>query len=280
MNDEEDYLLVAVAMVLAATAVYLSDGRAHAHPNTNVMTIRKDYFRDTYRLAGTRAFCRSFRMTRQSFDDLVDYLERVWHVYSPNELVRNPAKLTYPFAMKVAITLSYLGSKSSMSNIADMYGCSLSAVQRAVRKVTRVLYYERERHIFFPRTATEWDDVASGFQAIAGFPDVCGAVDGTLIKRVRLNDVWGWYSRKGYVSYNVQGIVDVNMHFTSVSVRSSGCNDKTLWSKSLPGMTTRYYCMTCTRCSVNSFSTSCAIESSYSTADTFSVIPPTTFGQR
>ena len=89
---------------------------------------------------------------------------------------------------------------------------------------------------------TEWNDVASGFQAIAGFPGVCGAVDGTLIKRERPDDFWGWYCRKGYVAYNVQGVVDASMHFMSVSVRSGGCNDKTLWSKSLPGMTTRYSC--------------------------------------
>jgi hypothetical protein len=161
----------------------------------------------------------------------------VWPTYYKSEQV---FKTKHPLAKKVAITLSYLGSKSSMSNIADMYGVSVSTVQRSIRNVTRILYYERQTHIFFPRNNTEWSHVVKGFASIAGFPNVCGAVDGTLIKRTRPRNYYGWYCRKGFVAYNLQGIVDSNMLFMSVSVRPGGCNDKTLWSKSIPGQNPRY----------------------------------------
>ena len=66
----------------------------------------------------------------------------------------------------------------------------------------------------------------AGFERISGFPNVAGAVDGTLIKRVRPKTFWGWYCRKGFVAYNVQCVVDSDMLFMDLSVRPRGWNDK------------------------------------------------------
>jgi hypothetical protein len=156
-------------------------------------------------------------------------------VYTGNDATYHKNNYRISFENKVAITLSYFGSRDSLVNVADKYGVSRSTAYRAVSSIATVLYLDRQRHIFFPRTQSEWEEVMQGFEAIARFPGVCGAVDGTLIKRTRPKDHWGWYCRKGYTAYNVQGVVDSNQVFMNISARPGSCNDKSVWEGSSIG---------------------------------------------
>ncbi|KAH9099043.1 hypothetical protein LEN26_016388 [Aphanomyces euteiches] len=91
-------------------------------------------------------------------------------------------------------------------------------------------------HVFSPRSNEEWRNVEAGLAAIAGFPNVAGVVDGSLVKKPRPQNFWGWCIRKGFVAYNKQGVVDSNMFFMDFSVRPGGCNEMSLWSRSVPGV--------------------------------------------
>ena len=143
------------------------------------------------------------------------------------------------FDNKLAIALTYLGTKGSLDNVADQYGVSRATAYRAVHSICTVLYLERNKHIFFPRNRSEWSEVMEGFFQLAGFPGVCGAVDGTLVKRTRPTEHWGWYCRKGYTAYNMQGIVDSNQVFMQISARPGSCNDKSVWESSSIGQNVR-----------------------------------------
>ena len=74
----------------------------------------------------------------------------------------------------------------------------------------------------------EWNDVAAGFENIQGMRCVAGAIDGTLIRKVRLRAFWGWYCRKGFTAYNVMAIVDSNQRFLAFSIRPGSSNDQSV----------------------------------------------------
>ncbi|KAE9023914.1 hypothetical protein PF011_g3750 [Phytophthora fragariae] len=74
--------------------------------------------------------------------------------------------------------------------------------------------------------------VEQGFETIAGFSEVVGAIDGTLIKIPRPRDFEGWYCRKGFPAVNVQAIVDHKGAFRSLSIRAGSSNDQSLWNGS------------------------------------------------
>ncbi|KAG4058844.1 hypothetical protein PC123_g6195 [Phytophthora cactorum] len=74
----------------------------------------------------------------------------------------------------------------------------------------------------------ELPTVEDGFVAIAGFPGVVGAVDGTLAAIQRLREHEEWYCRKNFPAVNVQAVVDHRGAFRSLSVRSGSNNDQSL----------------------------------------------------
>ncbi|KAF4129643.1 DDE superfamily endonuclease [Phytophthora infestans] len=83
-----------------------------------------------------------------------------------------------------------------------------------------------------PPNTDEVKAVEEGFQLVAGFPGVVGAVDGTLIAIPRPHDFEGWYCRKGFSAINVQAIVDHLGTFRFISIRSGSYNDQSLWNGS------------------------------------------------
>ncbi|OWZ14490.1 hypothetical protein PHMEG_00012025 [Phytophthora megakarya] len=112
---------------------------------------------------------------------------------------------------------------------------SIPTASRVYFDICRVLYDDRKCFIHFPSTQDDWDKVVEGFKLIAGFDRVVGAVDGTLIKRSRPTNFWGWYCRKNFPAYSMQAVVDSNKLFLEFLVRPGSCNDNTLWSGSWIG---------------------------------------------
>ncbi|KAG3139001.1 hypothetical protein PC129_g18110 [Phytophthora cactorum] len=88
-----------------------------------------------------------------------------------------------------------------------------------------------KRNVVMPRLE-ELHAVEEGFEAIAGFPGVVGALDGTLFKIPRPRDFEGWYCRKGFPAVNVQAIVDHREAFLALSIRAGSNNDQSLWNGS------------------------------------------------
>lgn len=85
----------------------------------------------------------------------------------------------------MGLTLLYLGSRGSLSNIASQFGMIIVTASRAYYMVCRALYDDRRLFVRFPSSASEWNKVVGGFKSIASFGRVAGAVGGTLIKRSR-----------------------------------------------------------------------------------------------
>ena len=97
------------------------------------------------------------------------------------------------------------------------------SVCRSVHSVSAVLAANAHRDINLPRNAREINDTKEGVYALAGFPGVVGAIDGSLVPIIAPSDNEPVYvCRKGYHAINVQGIADANLLFTNIVARWPG----------------------------------------------------------
>ncbi|EEY54699.1 uncharacterized protein PITG_20369 [Phytophthora infestans T30-4] len=127
-----------------------------------------------------------------------------------------------PLVKRFALTILYLAQGGTMDEAATVLGIS------------------RPRSVVILPKASEVASLEAGFFAVAGFPGVVGAVDGTLIAIPR-PDFEGWYCRKGFPAVNVQAVVDHTGAFRSISIRSGSNNDQSLWNGTCwPMLATKY----------------------------------------
>ncbi|RXG71310.1 putative nuclease HARBI1 [Armadillidium vulgare] len=98
------------------------------------------------------------------------------------EVLQNKTNRFYSLSaeQKLKIGLHWLGNGGQYHGIADMHGVSKMTVGRCVHEVVDAV-----NSVLFD-TFVKWPqntfDIIQQFHAIAGFPHVCGVVDGILIK--------------------------------------------------------------------------------------------------
>ncbi|KAG2993613.1 hypothetical protein PC129_g4792 [Phytophthora cactorum] len=125
----------------------------------------------------------------------------------------------------------YLAKGSTIVKAASVLGISKTRTVVYNNSVLDVLSGMAKEVVSLP-CEDELPTVEDGFVAIAGFPGVVGAVDGTLAAIQRLREHEEWYCRKNFPAVNVQAVVDHRGAFRSLSVRSGSNNDQSLWNGS------------------------------------------------
>lgn len=110
------------------------------------------------------------------------------------------------------ITLRFLAKGDYLSEVADLHGVSVPSSSRILHSVCLALC-QQLNNITFPSTPEEQKRVKDGFYKIAHFPNVVGAIDGTLIpiQGMSGDDEPHFICRKGFPSINVQGVVDADL---------------------------------------------------------------------
>lgn len=121
----------------------------------------------------------------------------------------------------VLVTVRYLAKASFFSECGDLHGISRASVSRAVDAVTKSICHRLD-NIHFP-TEEEANRVKHDFYQIAGFPNVLGAIDGTLIPIMapKVNEP-EYVCRKGYHAMNIQVVADAWLRFTNVVAKWPG----------------------------------------------------------
>uniref|UniRef100_A0A8C4SJS0 Putative nuclease HARBI1 n=1 Tax=Erpetoichthys calabaricus TaxID=27687 RepID=A0A8C4SJS0_ERPCA len=122
----------------------------------------------------------------------------------------------------VCIALRFLASGSFLYTVGDAEHLSKSAVCQAIRKVCLALKHFLRVSIVFPghlRVQTK-----EAFHAVAGFPNVIGALDCT---QIRIKAPSGpnepeYVNRKGFHSINVQMICDASYLVSNVEAKWPG----------------------------------------------------------
>ncbi|RHY02429.1 hypothetical protein DYB36_008482 [Aphanomyces astaci] len=81
----------------------------------------------------------------------------------------------------------------------------------------------------------DWAAISAGFERVAGFPNVFGAIDGCLVMVKRFRQHEGWYCRKGFPAFNLMALVDDKKRFMAYALRPGSQNDRMLFRHSVFG---------------------------------------------
>lgn len=115
---------------------------------------------------------------------------------------------------QVLCTLRYIAKADFFSEVGDTHGVSKSPVSICIPKVCHALC-EHLQNITFPSSIMSLRKIKQRFHCIARFPNVVGAIDGTLIpiKGMGGDEEPIYVPRKNFHALNIQGVVDAEMRF-------------------------------------------------------------------
>lgn len=178
-------------------------------PREYRFNIRKDFA-----FLSDNEFNERFRLSRHQFENLLrDIGPRL-----ANRTVRYYG-LTPP--QKTLIALHWLGNGGQYHGVCDMHGVSKMTVCRCVHDiVSAVNEVKFDEIVSWPLNML---DVVQRFHAIAGFPEVCGIVDGTLINidAPSINEP-AYVDRHGKHSINCMAVCGPDLTFYYVSANWPG----------------------------------------------------------
>lgn len=200
---------VVFAATMSAIAAATDDGRANRADPVHKFNIRTDTWARVQAQADMFSgwYQRNFSCSPAAFDAIVIRIEDRWeHV---NSLPHHNA--VFSIKDRVAVTLSYLTHSDGFADAGQVFGISESRAHSYVSQVVSVLLLYLEESIHLPNTCGEWAINAFGFETISGIPNVVGAIDGSLVKVKRFHDHEGWYCRKGFTAFNIQGHIKINI---------------------------------------------------------------------
>jgi len=112
-----------------------------------------------------------------------------------------------PVLLQVVYALRFLaeGSKLTITSDSAKFQISRSSVWRVVRGFCKAIVTFSSRYIKFPTGQEDLLRVKQGFKRIAGFPNVCGLVDGTIIEMCEtLTNTEDFICRKMFPALNIQ----------------------------------------------------------------------------
>ncbi len=179
-------------------------------------------------------FKRYLRCSRAVFYKIAERVEAVWDVaHGP---LHHHAQ--HSVSDRVAVAMFYLAHVDGFDCTGQVFGICRTLAKRFTDQVVHVLvkFYLRST-IAFPKSKEGWRRNQAEFEAIAGFPSVCCAIDGTLIRIRRFADHEGWYCRKGFPAFNVLAVVDARQRFLAISIKPGSQNDQGMYNDSILGRT-------------------------------------------
>jgi hypothetical protein len=159
----------------------------------------------------------NFRMYPDAFVELHDYLVRYHGLVSTQEVESIEALGMFIWAC---------GTQQATRQIGDRFGRSLDTISRKIGMVADAMFSFAQT-IICPKDPT-YSQVNHKLTPYAPFFDGCiGALDGTHIPALVCQESrLDFVNRKGWPSYNVLGIVDMDMRFTFVGAgRAGSCHD-------------------------------------------------------
>jgi hypothetical protein len=222
----------AVVGAVMALLSHSIDGRTFRGPIQQRFSVRNDTWAqvESDELLSRGWFARELRCRKSTFDRIADMVEAKWNLHFP---FPDPVKSVFTIRERVAVTIYHLTHCCSYSSSGSEFGMSKSRTILFVNQVITVLLLSyKKRFIHLPRNHNEWMQNASEFEAIAGLPNVVGAIDGSLFAIQRPMQYEGWYNRKNYTSFNVQLVCDAKLRFMSYSIKPGSCNDQSVYNHS------------------------------------------------
>jgi hypothetical protein len=139
-----------------------------------------------------------------------------------------------PVELQILTALRFYATGSFQNVIGDTHGIHRSSVSRIISRVSNALSGVINNYVYLPNDENGFRLLKQGFYERGRFPNVLGAVDGTLIPiKKPSTDEHLFVSRKGFHAINMQGVSDANMKFLSVTIKFPGStHDSYVWNNS------------------------------------------------
>lgn len=167
-----------------------------------------------------------YRLTPDLIEDLTMRLTPFLERPTRHSGAMTPAQITM-------IGLKYLATGDSFSTLHDLFRVGFGTISRSVEEFVDAVYELRNDYIRFPQTPQELARSASKFSNLAGFRNVIGCVDGTLLPICRLpSETEAIYvCRKGYHAINVQVVCDADLIIRNIVANYPGStHDAYIWN--------------------------------------------------
>ncbi|CAI6370824.1 unnamed protein product [Macrosiphum euphorbiae] len=144
-------------------------------------------------------------------------------------------RLCIPPNEKLAVTLRYLGSGCTFTDLHFSYKLGVSTISKIVNEVCVAIWEYLKLLCMSLPTKEKWVEIIQGFERHANFPNCIGAVDGKHIRVVRPIDSGSlFYNYKNYFSILLMAVCDSHYNFTFVDIGSFGkCADSTVFRDSV-----------------------------------------------
>ena len=154
-------------------------------------------------LFGEEWWKENLRMKKTTFDYLCNQLRP--YISKQTTVFRDPVSIKE----RLAITLWRLATNVEYRTIASLFGVGRSTVCTVVLDTCRALKTLLPRYVFMPKD-DHLRDIIHGFNAVWGFPQTVGAIDGTHIPILRPSGDSGsdYFNQKSFYSIIMQAVVD------------------------------------------------------------------------
>lgn len=157
-------------------------------------------------------FKRRMRMTRESFEELLDLVSAV---LAPGKRARGD--FSSP-RRTLSVTILRLAHGTSFFELGELFAIGTATAHKCYKRGTEALCSLKDRFIQMPSTAAHIDACIASFRH-RGFPNACLAVDGCHVP-VEINDQYDrlqdFMSFKGFYSLNNMAYVDGKGMFRAV----------------------------------------------------------------
>ncbi|KAK7090305.1 uncharacterized protein [Littorina saxatilis] len=164
-------------------------------------------------------FRRTLRVSRRVFDYLLDTLQL--YTADGHHGGREPVS----DRKKLAVFLRYVGSKSTLFELAQQFNITEYSVIRARQEVTEALLRLLPTVITWPQPQ-EFAEISREVSEFGQytFPGIVGFLDGSHIPiwKPRVPNPDAYFNRKKYHSVNMQAVCREDLRFTDVSVGCPG----------------------------------------------------------
>nr|XP_047144517.1 uncharacterized protein LOC105849992 [Hydra vulgaris]XP_047144518.1 uncharacterized protein LOC105849992 [Hydra vulgaris] len=166
-------------------------------------------------------FKEHFRVNRNTFNFLVNELHP--HLGKTTTTMREPISVV----KRVAVALHYLASCEEYRVVSSLFGIGKSTANLIVHEfINAVNDILLPKYVKFPLSVENLNKHSRDFEAILGFPQCVGAVDGCHIPISAPKDqATSYYNYKGWYSIVLFAVVDSRYRFIYTSVGSPGRNN-------------------------------------------------------
>jgi len=176
-----------------------------------------DWYNNIFPILDEKRFKEHFRITRNTFNRLVEDL----YPYLVGE--DSNFRCAIPVEKKVAIGLFRLASSSELRVICELFGVGASTVHKIQYEFCNAVIAEYHDQISWPTADEEVTKIASDFERLWGYPFSIGAIDGCHIPcSPEKKDATDYYNYKGWYSTVLLAICDANYLFTYINFGTPG----------------------------------------------------------